>query len=216
MRQKDKDVPFLVKVKSVLTLGEWYDSNPVFPILLLIILLSVVAIVLVLICWGVIKALGVVGSWETAIQVALITVIGTVALPFVSKWCDEIKVKRLMLYKKRLKAYDEISVFLFECQKRSGYQPSGETFRNIDARLMQVNRAVYLWASEEVQIYWEEYLCANQSGTGCQLAVWHILGQIGVELGTKYRDRFFSTRPFSFWYSGHGYTMCLDKNSTVI
>lgn len=213
---KDDQVSVWAKIKSILTLGEWYDSSPIFLGIMMVLLFSVIVMVLVILCWGVITALGIVGAWETAIQVALITAVATVILPFASKWRDEVKSERLMRYEKRLKVYDEVAQFLYECQNRSGCTPPDELRQNVEMRLLRVNRTVYLWASEKVQEFWEEYLNARKDGAGCQLAIWHVLTQIGLELGSKYRAPLFPSRPLSFWYNGGGYTICLDKKSTVI
>lgn len=213
---KNNQVSVWPKIKSILTFGEGYDSSPIFPGIMMVLLFSVVVMVLAIFCWGVITALGIVGAWETAIQVALITAVATVILPFVSKWRDEVKSERLMRYGKRLKTYDEVSLFLYECQNRSGCIPPEELSQDVEIRLMRVNRTVYLWASEKVQEYWEEYLNARKDGEGGQLAVWHVLTQIGLELGSKYRAPLFPSRPLSFWYNGCGYTISLDKKSTVI
>lgn len=153
---------------------------------------------------------------DVAIQVVLLSFVGS-SIGFLLSKRYELKCRlREQLIVKRRMVYEEIVSFLFECQQREGYCVNLDTDAIIK-RCFKVTQKVLLWASEPVQIDWREYLFFRHSGKGGQFIIGRLLYDIGREMGYKYNDAFLAFfRPLNFFYGCNKVRLILDENSEVI
>lgn len=153
---------------------------------------------------------------DIAIQVALLSFVGSSIGFLLSKRYDLKCRLREQLITKRRMVYEEIVSFLFECQQREGFCVDLDSER-IESRCFKVTQQVLLWASETVQIDWSKYLSFRHSGKGGQLVIARLLYDLGREMGYKYNDAPFAYyRPLAFFYGYNGTDICFDENSERI
>lgn len=209
MKNKDNKCDIRHRYKD-----RWWDCLDSWLIGICVVLLVIGMVIGV--CWLVIKIhTGFVG-FDVAIQVAILSFLGSSIGFLLSKKYDLKCRLHEQLVINRRNTYEEIVSFLFECQQREGYNvvlPSAE----VERRCSKVTQKVLLWASEPIQIGWHRYLYFRHNGKGGQLIIGTILYDIGREMGYKYNDAFLAYhRPLEFFYGCNGVTMCLDGKSEKI
>lgn len=192
----------------------WRENVDVY--LMWVILILVVLGTLVGLWWLLVKMKTGLAGLDIAIQVALLSFVGSSIGFLLSKRYDLKCRLREQLITKRRKVYEEIVTFLFECQQREGHCVDLDS-SEITARCLKVTQQVLLWASEPVQIDWSKYLSFRHSGKGGQLIIARLLYDVGREMGYKYNDAFFAwTRPLNLFYGCNATSICLDENSERI
>jgi hypothetical protein len=192
----------------------WRQNIDVY--LMWVILLLVVLGTLVGLWLSLVKLKTGLAGLDIAIQVALLSFVGSSIGFLLSKRYDLKCRLREQLITKRRMVYEEIVSFLFECQQREGYNVALSSIE-VEQRCSKVTQKVLLWASEPIQIGWNKYLYFRHNGKGGQLIIGTILYDIGREMGYKYNNAFFAYhRPLEFFYGCNSVTISLDKNNEKI